>query len=213
MDFELDKISVIQSVLLMSHWYADKEDRNGPWHWIGVAISLCQTMGLHRDLGSSEAAKTAFDQAQIRLWRRIWWSCLYREVWNGVAFGRPIRIDIGHCDVLFPTPDEIWPDTATLPLNVQETYLPANREPLSHLFCSILKLSVTLAMVVKAHYHPRSGLAPISSIERDEQEILSHRAACQQYDDYPDNQVRRNAGFVRIHYELAFPPIQPEFMF
>ncbi|KAF4451854.1 Fungal specific transcription factor domain-containing protein [Fusarium austroafricanum] len=42
-----DQITLIQSVILMSHWHAYAEDRFEAWHWVGIAISLCQTAGLH----------------------------------------------------------------------------------------------------------------------------------------------------------------------
>ncbi|KAF2826040.1 hypothetical protein CC86DRAFT_446535 [Ophiobolus disseminans] len=39
-EYEKNKITLVQAVLLMGFWYADTEDRTGPWHWNGVAISL-----------------------------------------------------------------------------------------------------------------------------------------------------------------------------
>ncbi|KAI1049415.1 hypothetical protein LB506_004587 [Fusarium annulatum] len=46
-DYEKNKITLIQSVFLMGHFYADAEDRLGPWHWNGIAIGLSHTIGLH----------------------------------------------------------------------------------------------------------------------------------------------------------------------
>ena len=46
---EPDKTVMIQSALLLgSAWYIDLEDRDGMWSWIGVALNLSFTIGLHR---------------------------------------------------------------------------------------------------------------------------------------------------------------------
>ncbi|KAF5705990.1 cutinase transcription factor 1 beta [Fusarium mundagurra] len=73
-DCEKNKVILIQSVFLMGHFYADAEDRLGPWHWNGIAMSISPTIVLHM--------LTSPSRNGIRpLWRRIWWCIYYREVW------------------------------------------------------------------------------------------------------------------------------------
>lgn len=63
-DYEKNKIPLIQSVILLAFWFVDAEDRNGSWHWIGIAISLCQTIGLHRTLSLERNQKKQQQQSQ-----------------------------------------------------------------------------------------------------------------------------------------------------
>ncbi|KAG7110744.1 Cutinase transcription factor 1 beta like protein [Verticillium longisporum] len=39
LNYEQDKITLIQSVFLMGFWYTTSDDRQGPWHWNGIAIT------------------------------------------------------------------------------------------------------------------------------------------------------------------------------
>ncbi|KAK2678663.1 hypothetical protein RAB80_007403, partial [Fusarium oxysporum f. sp. vasinfectum] len=94
-DYEKNKVTLIQSVFLMGHFYADAEDRLGPWHWNGIAISLSHTIGIHM--------LTSPARNGIRpLWRRIWWCIYYREVWLSMGQGRPMRISLDHCSTPMP---------------------------------------------------------------------------------------------------------------
>ncbi|KAF5246482.1 hypothetical protein FANTH_6854 [Fusarium anthophilum] len=94
-DYEKNKVTLIQSVFLMGHFYADAEDRLGPWHWNGISISLSHTIGLHM--------LTSPSRNGIRpLWRRIWWCIYYREVWLSMGQGRPMRISLDHCSTPMP---------------------------------------------------------------------------------------------------------------
>jgi hypothetical protein len=51
---ERDKIVLLQSSLLMGFWHSALDEHIQPWYWTGIAISLCQVLGLHRDLDSSK---------------------------------------------------------------------------------------------------------------------------------------------------------------
>src|SRR5690242_1056902 len=102
-EYEKNKIILIQAVLLMGFWYADTEDRLGPWHWNGIAISLCQTVGLHRQPDASVNNPPYSSSIDQNLWKHLWWSCFFREAWLSVGMGRPMRIDLAHSDT--PKPD------------------------------------------------------------------------------------------------------------
>jgi hypothetical protein len=47
-DHESDSTVLVQALLLMSWWWGGPIDQKDTWHWLGVAISLAQTKGLHR---------------------------------------------------------------------------------------------------------------------------------------------------------------------
>ncbi|KAI9697677.1 MAG: hypothetical protein M1836_004627 [Candelina mexicana] len=93
-DYEVDRLSVIQALLLMSYWDDTTDDEKDSWHWMGVVISLSNTIGLHRNPENS-----TMSIRRQRLRKRIWWSCLMRD--RLVALGRrnPTRIKEGDYDV------------------------------------------------------------------------------------------------------------------
>jgi hypothetical protein len=47
-DYETDKITVSQALFLMSFWRGGPLLEKDTRHWLGAAISLAQTKGMHR---------------------------------------------------------------------------------------------------------------------------------------------------------------------
>jgi hypothetical protein len=47
-DYESDTTTVVQALLLMSFWWGGPLDQKDTWHWLGCAIRLAQTKGMHR---------------------------------------------------------------------------------------------------------------------------------------------------------------------
>lgn len=47
-DLDPDKVNNVTAVFLMSFWWGGSNDEKDSWHWIGIAISLAQTLGMHR---------------------------------------------------------------------------------------------------------------------------------------------------------------------
>jgi hypothetical protein len=93
-DYELDRLVLVQALLLMTYWYETPDDQKDTWHWMGVAISLAHTIGLHRDPGS-----TTMTLAKQKLWKRIWWSCFMRDRLIALGMRRPTRIKDEDFDV------------------------------------------------------------------------------------------------------------------
>jgi len=93
-DYELDRLVLVQALLLMTYWYETPDDQKDTWHWMGVAISLAHTIGLHRNPGSTTMAP-----AKQKLWRRIWWSCFMRDRLIALGMRRPTRIKDEDFDV------------------------------------------------------------------------------------------------------------------
>ena len=200
-DYEIDKVTLIQSVLMMSWWYADTEDRIGPCYWVGVAIGLCHTVGLHRAPVGSASAERTFSNTQKRLWRRIWWSCVAREVWHTLTFGRPMRICLDDCDTPLPAPGDAWERVDSLPDSTRAKYLPEGQHILSELHISMLKLTISCAKILRRHYGPKNLSMSTMAIDLDEQEILQHQTACRMRTDYPSKYAQAHAAYLGIHYE------------
>lgn len=70
-DYETDKVIVCQALFLMSFWRAGPLLEKDTRHWLGAAISLAQTKGMHR------SSVTSFSDAKLR--KRIWWSLYVRH--------------------------------------------------------------------------------------------------------------------------------------
>ena len=90
-EFEQKKLTVIQSLFLMSFWRAGALLEKDTRHWLGAAISLAQTKGFHRSAGKADSQK-----AKLR--KRIWWSLYTRDRQCAAALGLPNRIRDEDCD-------------------------------------------------------------------------------------------------------------------
>lgn len=93
-DHEPNKVTVVQAVFLMSFWWNGPADQKDTWHWLGIAISLALTLGMHRSTRHSDMKPK--DRA---LWRRIWWSLFAEDKHAATALGRPVHIRRADCDV------------------------------------------------------------------------------------------------------------------
>lgn len=93
-DYEIDRVTVVQSVLLMTYWYESPDDPKDVWHWLGVAISLARTIGLNCNTSSSPLSPS-----KQKLWKRIWWCCYMRDRLVAIGMRRPIRIREDDFDV------------------------------------------------------------------------------------------------------------------
>lgn len=47
-DAEHDKLNTIRGLFLMSFWWGGPNEQKDSWHWLAIAISLAQSLGLHR---------------------------------------------------------------------------------------------------------------------------------------------------------------------
>jgi hypothetical protein len=97
----VDRISLVQALLLMTYWYETPDDQKDTWHWMGVSLSLAHTIGLHRDPGNS-----GMGQRRKRLWKRIWWSTYTRDRLIALGMRRPMRVKDDDCDVPMLTIDD-----------------------------------------------------------------------------------------------------------
>jgi hypothetical protein len=47
-DYEKGRANLAAVLFLLGFWWAGPEDQKDTWHWLGCAISLAQTLGMHR---------------------------------------------------------------------------------------------------------------------------------------------------------------------
>ncbi|KAI0479874.1 hypothetical protein F4859DRAFT_477602 [Xylaria cf. heliscus] len=170
-EWEEDRISIIQSVSLLAFWYSDLCERTESWHWMGIAISLSQTLGLNRDPDCGQY-NTRLSDRQRQLWRRIWWSCFFRDRWLSFGMGRPMRINIRDCDTPLPSADDLTNDFSDLPPSIRSTYMPPDFRQLANHWVVLLHLSKVLGTILTENYSPTSPLPSRSWIEATEQDLL-----------------------------------------
>ena len=93
-DHETNKVTLVQSLFLMSAWWNGPTDQKDTWHWLGAAIGLAVTMGMHRS-----TADSILGMQDQRLWRRIWWALYTEDKHASAALGRPVHTRLRDCDV------------------------------------------------------------------------------------------------------------------
>ena len=90
-DYESEQRVVLQSVFLLSFWWAGPLLEKDARFWLAASISLGQSQGLHRSERSSNAMHG--------LQKRIWWAIYIRERQCAAALGLPSRIKDEDFDV------------------------------------------------------------------------------------------------------------------
>ncbi|RKK31345.1 hypothetical protein BFJ67_g15276 [Fusarium oxysporum f. sp. cepae] len=162
-DYEKNKVTLIQSVFLMGHFYADAEDRLGPWHWNGIAISLSHTIGIHM--------LTSPARNGIRpLWRRIWWCIYYREVWLSMGQGRPMRISLDHCSTPMPGLYDTSPSCSP----EYQHYAPEELGILFGIWLKLIEVTRIMGRILSLNYTIKGARPSRAIIERDENEIRAN---------------------------------------
>ena len=100
-DYETDRLTLVQALLLMTYWYETPDDQKDTWHWMGVAVSLAHTIGLHRD-----PRTTGEPLRRQRLRKLLWWCCFMRDRMIALGMRRPKRIRSEDADVPMLTPSD-----------------------------------------------------------------------------------------------------------
>lgn len=173
-DRSVDKLLLIQSVLLMSFWYTDAQDHTGASHWIGIAITLAQGIGIHRSPSSQSRGNNqlATDDRQ-RVSRRLWWTCIVRDRWVSLAKGRPMRIHDEDCDAPFPCADDMLYELRQISAEGLQRFIPPDLEYLAGMWVQLVKTSSVLGRVLRAHYRlkgPRPSTHEIDGLAAELQD-------------------------------------------
>jgi hypothetical protein len=151
-DYEVDRISLVQSLLLMTYWYETPDDQKDTWHWMGVSLSLAHTIGLHRDPGNSR-----MDLRRQRMWKRIWWSTYTRDRLIALGMRRPMRVKDDDCDVPMLTLDDFefhqfTPEIVNMVGNSEILRNVDHQRELALMFIEKAKLCLCVSHVLSAQY-------------------------------------------------------------
>ncbi|QGA15740.1 hypothetical protein EYB26_003400 [Talaromyces marneffei] len=93
-DCETDSLSKLQAVFLLSFWRSTPGHEKDTRYWLGAAISLAQTGGLHM---LSKLSLLKPKEKSVR--KRIFWSLYIRDQQVAAAYGLPPRIRDEDCDI------------------------------------------------------------------------------------------------------------------
>ncbi|CAK7199904.1 hypothetical protein SEUCBS139899_002591 [Sporothrix eucalyptigena] len=215
LDRSTDKVTLIQAVLLMGFWYTDAYDHTGAWHWVGIAISLAQSLGFHRKPHLSSARRHPDgDARRTSLVRRIWWTCLVRDRWVALAKGRPMRIHDEDCDVPLPVREDLEADFVE-GLQLEEELggfhhlLPSRSQAsaLARMWLRMVTISALLGRIVRAHYRvqgPPPRREDIDNYERELQICASEDTSTDDGSDGTDNLPDDHLLLHQYHVDLFY---------
>lgn len=194
---ERDKIALLQASLLLGFWHSELDEHMQPWYWTGIAISLCQVLGLHRNPDGSRYNPN-FTEQQRMLWRRLWWSCFFRDRWLGLTYGRPLRINIQDCDTPMPLASDLLYDVASLPGFLSDAFIPKEMTQLGRYWVMLVELSKLLGECLM-NYQVMRPMPSLDEVEALETKLLR----CQLPDKY-EKGLTRLATFYCYHVHLHY---------
>lgn len=95
--FETASLSLVQALVLISNFVQKRNKPNTGWNYLGVAVRMALSLGLHREL---PAWNISLLQREMR--RRLWWGLFIFDSGASVTFGRTVllpekeAIDVKH---------------------------------------------------------------------------------------------------------------------
>ncbi|KIW42594.1 uncharacterized protein PV06_06126 [Exophiala oligosperma] len=153
-DWDVDRIALIQSLLLINYWYVSENDQKDPWHWCGVCISISISLGLNQRITYYQR-----DLKTCRLWRRIWWTCVMRDRITAVSMRRPMRIKDEEINLipLWYDDFDIRPINTSIPLLKGTPFLTDTmlKKSLAEMCIAQINLLLTMGHIIRDLYHLR----------------------------------------------------------
>lgn len=201
MGAERDKIVLLQASLLMGFWHSEEDEHMQPWYWTGNAINICQMLGLHRNPDSSRY-NSSISNRQRFLWRRLWWSCFFRDRWLSLTLGRPLRINLSDCDTPRPLVTDILNDIDRISESSLAEYVPSDLPRLAEFWIILIELSELLGQVLIMNYQVHRPKPSIFQIESLESQVLQ----CKLPDRYEAG-LNRLVKFYSHHVHLHFQSV------
>lgn len=151
-DCEMDHITLIQSLLLMTYWDDAKTSETNIGSWMGVTVSLAHSIGLHLD---PETCNMGLPRQKMR--KIVWWSLYARDRMLSLIARRPTQVNMDDCTVPLLTLDDftLRPFPAEWVRIVGGTGFPQNiheQRQLILIFIEKVKLCFTLGRVLSTQY-------------------------------------------------------------
>lgn len=145
--YEVDKIVILQSVILLAFWAGGPNDYWNFYSWNSTGVTIAEAMGIHRSMNEANLKKE-----DVSLLRRLWWVLAIRDASCGALIGRPFRINMYYCDTEMLTLENFSDDLED-PEFAQH--------PLRGIFglyqIHMAKLSLILRQIVQQKYDIKNG--------------------------------------------------------
>ena len=87
MEYERNRLCVIQALAIMTYWYDTPDDQKDSTHWLVIALSLARREGLEQNMLNASVS-----EYQRRMSRRIWWSCVSRDAQCALGLKGPLAL-------------------------------------------------------------------------------------------------------------------------
>ncbi|KAH7140346.1 fungal-specific transcription factor domain-containing protein [Dactylonectria estremocensis] len=144
-DHETDATCLAAALHLLGFWWLGPNDQKDSWYWHGCAVTLAQSIGMHRSL-----AQRGMTPRLMSIWRRIWWSIYIRDRHGAAALDRPPRIRDEDCDIESANENDLLVD-----LTIDNDLLPEQKPHHISYFLQLAKLSAILGNIVIGEFSPR----------------------------------------------------------
>ena len=156
LDAETDTVQLVQSLILMTHWYEGPDYQKDSHHWMGVAASMLPLIEPRKDSTRSHPEQRLGQS----LWKRIWWSAYMRDRLISLGMRRPVCINRDDYDVPaletddfeikpFPHPEHCASDDFCLPLDTDKHY------QLAKICIALGSLCQCIGDILSTHYSIR----------------------------------------------------------
>lgn len=143
--YESNKIVILQSMIMLSHWGGSPNTYWNFYTWVSTAVTLAETMGMHRSLRGSD-----MQRKDAALLKRIWWVLVLRDAFCASLVGRPFRINMDMGDAEMLEMDDFEEDVAAgLP------FQPSLYDKYALYQIELAKLSILLRQIVYTRWLPK----------------------------------------------------------
>ena len=182
----------------MSYWVSDVNALAGSWHWLGTAINLAYSLGLHR----LSSYRLEHHEAPLSLLERIWWCIHCREVWSSVAYGRPLRIHLNDANTALPTETKTAFCSAKHGDDMIGSHLSEEIGAASKVWICLIRLTVVLAKILTTSYTAQGSKLTEEQLKQTECEIRR----CIQHlpgDNQKSQILKIHATQIRLYHEYG----------
>ncbi|KAH8698762.1 fungal-specific transcription factor domain-containing protein [Talaromyces proteolyticus] len=150
--YETDRITIIQSLLLMTLWYESPDSPKDNCYWMSLASYLGSTIGLYKDPTQSRMASS-----KQRLWKRLAWVCFVRDQVLHLGMSRPAEVKKENFNVPMITLDDfdidpVSIDVSCVPVDCHLARSSTILQKLAAMCIQQMKLSLCVADVLSLRY-------------------------------------------------------------
>ncbi|KAJ9634453.1 hypothetical protein H2204_006278 [Knufia peltigerae] len=151
-DVESDRLSIIQSAILLSFWDGDSGTLRDNYHWMGVATMHASSLGWDSNIDFTSCSGSSVTT------RLTWWSLLIRDRLMAVTLRRPVQFKPDTTSMPSLEIDDLRSDS--LHRAIKETSLIQPGNPgecviLSQCCIALAQLALHIEKVLSSHYEPQ----------------------------------------------------------